>query len=109
MIRKGFIALAGLGLTLSLAQGASAQQGQWVQFHNNSGLPMVGFEYSSFGRDNWGPVVFSQIVEHLSDVEIYFDDGTGNCNYNFRATFMTGVVEYDENVNVCEVTNFTYR
>ncbi len=102
--------MAGLGLALVLAQGASAQENRWVRIHNDTGFDIITFRGSHVGTNSWEEdILGSAIFPTGRSININFDDGTGYCNFDLRAEFSDGDVLVRNNVNICEIGNIYFQ
>ena len=109
LYRRVFIALTGAALGAALALPASALDRR-VRIVNNTGYTMGEFYGSNKGSKSWEEDIFgSEVLGPYSSVMINFDDGTGYCQFDFKAVFNDGDVLVRKGVNVCEIGTFTYE
>lgn len=81
-----------------------------VRIINDSVYDIHRFYASSVGANSWEEdILGDDILPSGGNVIINIDDGTGYCKYDFRAVFEDGEAVVTEAVNVCEITEFTYR
>ena len=102
------ITLAGV-IASTLATSALAQN-RWVTIVNRTGYTIVEFYSTNVNASSWGnDVLGSRVVRHGGQIDINFDDGSGQCLFDFRAIFNDGDVLEASNVNVCEIGTYTYN
>ncbi len=77
---------------------------------NNTNFTIVRFYGSNKGSDSWEEdILGSDVLGPGERVRINFDDGSGYCKFDFRAVFNDGDVLIKKNVNICEISTFTYN
>jgi hypothetical protein len=54
----------------------------------------------------WEENILSQPIAAGKRTLINFDDGTGSCNFDFRAVFKDRQIVHMWNINVCEVSEW---
>ncbi len=107
MIRRGFMALAGLGLALVLAQGASAQDNRWATIFNDTGFDMITFQVAGPSDRTWGEDLLGG--DNLRTGEGVSISWTGPCNNDLRAEFSNGDVRERYRVNICRGGLYHYQ
>jgi hypothetical protein len=48
------------------------------------------------------------VLANGDTVEVNIDDGTGKCRFDFKAVFQSGAELVRNNINVCQISTFTY-
>jgi hypothetical protein len=81
-----------------------------VTIINNTGYTIVNFFGSNTGTNSWQEdILGNDVLPSGSSVVINFNDGTGYCKFDFLAVFDDGDQLIKENVNICEISTFTYN
>jgi len=101
-------------LTVSLLWGASAVPAvaldRVVTIVNNTKFTIVRFYGSNKGSRSWEEdILGNDVLGPFQSVRIDFDDGSGYCKFDFKAIFNDGDELVQNNVNVCEISTFTYK
>ncbi len=109
----GFHAFVRSGLIAAII-GLSAQpvlaQDRRVKIINSTGYTIVRFYGSNKGSQSWEEdILGSGVLYSGTSTVIDFDDGSGYCVFDFKAVFDDGDELVKTGVNVCELTEFTYR
>jgi hypothetical protein len=95
-----------LAASLSAAEAANRK----VDIVNKTGMEMKHFYASNTGTSDWEEDILGRDV--LDDGETFeadIDDGTGACRFDFKGVFANGNEVVKKNVNVCEISTFTFR
>ncbi|WP_097068458.1 hypothetical protein [Rhodobacter maris] len=93
----------------SLALPAAALDRR-VRIVNNTGFTMVRFYGSNKGSDSWEEdILGNDVLPSGSSVMIDFDDASGYCKFDFKAVFEDGEELVKNNVNICQISTFTYN
>ncbi|MGY2051366.1 hypothetical protein [Methylobacterium sp. JK268] len=80
-----------------------------VDIVNKTGLTLKHFYASSIGSNNWEEDILGRdTIANGETFDIDIDDGTGACRFDFRAVFQNGSEIIKRNINVCEISTFTY-
>lgn len=102
-------ALAGICLAASLVSPAAALDRK-VQIMNKTGYTIMEFYGSNTGTNDWEEDIFgSDILPNGRTMNINFDDGSGYCKFDFKAVFDDGDVIVSRDINICELTTYTYN
>ncbi len=102
----GLLALAACDTTGSTSSGS---YNRVVDITNTSGTTMTRFYASNTGQSTWGPDQLGRSVLRSGQyITIDFDDGTGACMFDFKATFSNGQTLVRNGVNVCAVSSYDY-
>ena len=99
------VALAVVGL----ASGPVFALDRTVTVTNDTSTPMIDFYASNSGSDDWEEDILGvDVLDVGQAVDITVDDGSGYCKFDFKATFSDGAEAVKHNVNVCEVSDFSF-
>jgi hypothetical protein len=103
LIGLAFGAVATLGISSANALDRK------VNILNKTSSDIVEFYASSVGVNNWEEdILGADILEAGASVVINIDDGTGYCKYDFKAVFDDGEEVIEGDVNVCEISSFSF-
>ena len=81
-----------------------------VVITNATGRTIWRFDGSRVSTSSWEEdILGSSVLSNGSSVNINFDDGTGACMFDMRAEFRDGSAKVINNVNVCRVSQVTFR
>lgn len=95
-------------LLLVSSQAATAAN-RHVDIINKTGMTLKHFYASSTGSSNWEEDILGRdTIANGETFDIDIDDGTGACRFDFRAVFQNGSESVKRNINVCEISTFTY-
>ena len=96
-------------LTLTSALPAAALDRR-VTIINDTGYTIVNFFGSNTGSQSWQEdILGNDVLPSGSSVVVNFNDGTGYCKFDFLAVFDDGDQLIKENINICEISTFTYN
>ncbi len=100
-----------LATLLSLAIAAPvAALDRRVLIVNNSGLTIERFFGSNTGSQSWEEdILGNDVLYSGQSVVVNFNDNSGYCKFDFLAVFENGQQAIDENINICEISTFTYN
>ena len=91
--------------TATVAQAADRH----VTIVNETNNTMVRFYASNSGRSSWEEdILGNRILKPGQSVRINVDDGTGACNFDFRADFDDGDKLTRNGINVCQISTYRY-
>ena len=103
---------AAIGAIAALAaiSATSAQaQNRHVRIINETSHVMTHFYASNISVNNWQEDILGRsVLPAGADVNINIDDGTGHCEYDFKAVFDNGAVLIRHRVNVCKISYYRY-
>jgi len=104
-------AIIGLAaVTFLVATGAAMALDRHVKIINNSAYDIREFYASNVGTRNWEEDILGRdVLPSGYSVNVNIDDRSGYCKYDFRAIFEDGESVITENVNVCQIREFTYH
>ena len=92
-----------------LAENAVAAD-RHVTIINSTSTTMKMFFASNVDAKKWEEDILGDEVIHPGDsIDINVDDGTGHCEFDFRALFSDGVESVKNRVDVCKVGNFYFN
>lgn len=81
-----------------------------VDIINKTGRSLTHFYASRVGANDWEEDILGKdTLENGETFSINIDDSTGACRFDFRAVFQGGGELVKNNINVCEISTFTYR
>ncbi len=103
-MRFGLMAVA-----LIFSSGIAHAADRRVEIVNKTGMTLTHFYASNTGAKDWEEDILGR--DTLSDgesVEVNINDGTGACKFDFKAVFESGQSLEKGNVNVCEISTYTY-
>ena len=81
-----------------------------VTIHNETGWTMLRFYASDSRADSWEEdILGDRVLEAGASIRINIDDGSGACLYDFKAEFANGQELVRNRINVCQITDYTYR
>ncbi len=110
LFMKNYILAASLlGMTIASSASALAADRK-VTIKNETGYAIVEFYGSNSGADDWEEnILAGQRLNHGESIDVNFDDGTGNCMFDFLAVFEDGDQLTKEDVDVCKIGTFTFN
>ena len=80
-----------------------------VRIHNNTGWTMLRFYASNTSRSDWEEDILGDgVLADDASIVMNIDDGSGACNFDFKAEFTNGQELIRNNVNVCEIADYYY-
>ena len=103
------IALGCMAAPMAAAAQSNDGMDRRVRIINDTGRTIMYFYASRQGVDSWEEdMLGSDILEDGSSVTANIDDGSRACRYDFKAVFADGESLERYNINVCEITTYTY-
>ena len=103
------VAIGGAAALLALAATTAQAQDRHVRIINETRYVMVHFYASNVSVNSWQEdILGDDVVQPGHDVNINIDDGTGHCEYDFKAVFNNGAVLVRHHVNVCKISYYRY-
>lgn len=97
-------------LLLAAATSAASAANRHVDIVNKTGMAIKHFYASTSGTDDWEEDILGRdVIANGDTFDIDIDDGTGKCKYDFKAVFANGQELVRNNINVCQITTFTYN
>lgn len=103
-LRLAFVFAAGM-----MAAAPAFAKDYHVDIVNKTGLSMKHFYASVTSANDWEEDILGRDI--LEDGETFtaeINDGSGKCHYDFKAVFENGASLERADINVCEVSTFTY-
>ena len=91
-------ALAG---PLEAQRRAKDENDRRVMVVNTRSSPMMRLYAARTTTSEWEENILSQPISAGSRIMINFEDGTGACNFDFRAVFKDKQIVHMWNINVC--------
>lgn len=99
-----------ISASVILSATAASALDRRVVIHNGAKEPIFYLHGSNTGTTDWEEdILGNDVLMPGAEVRVNFDDGTGFCVFDFKATFESGREETEYGVNVCEVSRFTFR
>ncbi len=90
-------------------EGSNDGRDRHVTIKNRTGWTMLRFFASDASTDDWEEdILGDDVLENRQNVRINIDDGSGACEYDFKAEFTNGEELTRFGVNVCEVSEYTF-
>ena len=110
---KGFIRAALFGTLAVLFSGTASMAydgyNREVRIHNDSSYDIFYFYGSRTTTSDWEEdILGSDILPAGTSILIDFDDGTGECNFDFKAVFEDGDEAYGWDQDVCSISHFYF-
>lgn len=105
--RRSTAVLAALTATFVFNTALAADR--VVTIVNRTSVTMTKFYASSVGTKDWEENILDG--DHLKpgeSIDIDIDDGTKACRYDFKAVFKDGESVEKGNVNVCQISEFSF-
>jgi hypothetical protein len=101
------------GLTLAACTDTTTTSSSYdrhVTIINNTKVAMREFYGSNAGAGSWEEdILGNAVLPAGSSVNINFDDGSGYCNFDFKAVFNDGSSLVDSNVDVCSTSTVEFH
>lgn len=92
-----------------VAAGSTQAANRHVDIVNKTGMTLTHFHASTTGTREWeDDILGSDTIVDGAKFDIDIDDGSGACRYDFKAVFEGGGELIKNDINVCQVTTFTY-
>lgn len=108
-MRTTGVKLALAGCVLAAFGSAAVAENRDVRIINETGVTIYRFYSTNSGADHWGSdVMGNSTLPSGSAMNLNFDNKYGYCEFDFRAEFADGEVLQRDNVNVCEIGEYTY-
>jgi hypothetical protein len=105
---KLFTAGALTAALLFASVGAEAANRK-VDIVNKTGMSMKHFYASNSGTNDWEEDILGRdVLDNGETFEADIDDGTGACKFDFKGVFSNGAEVIKKNVDVCQVSTFTF-
>jgi opacity protein-like surface antigen len=80
-----------------------------VEIVNKSGLTLKHFYASVTSADSWEEDILGKdTLDNGESFNVDINDGSNKCHYDFKGVFDNGAEHVQNNINVCEVSTFTY-
>jgi hypothetical protein len=101
------LGLASLALT-ACVETTSAGYNRNVTIINNTGQDIIRFYGSNAGTSSWEEDILGRdILPRGRSVNINFDDGSGYCEFDFKAELADGSTRETYGIDVCRATSVT--
>ncbi len=104
-------ALAALALlVLAMPTVTSADENKRVTIINSTSIDLREFYATNVKAESWGRDHLGQyLIQPGDSMEVHLDDGTGQCQFDFKAIFEGGEELEQRGVDICEIGTWTYR
>lgn len=105
------IAAFGYGVVsaLAVAAGPAFADGRDMQIINQTGFDIVEFFSAHKDASDWGKELLAgEAIGGYAERLLDLDDGSGYCLYSFRVIFDDGEELVSDDINICDLTMFTY-
>ena len=84
-------------------------QNRRVRIHNQTGWTMTHFYASDSRVDSWQEdMLGSDVLSANASIMMNIDDGSGACQYDFKARFTNGQELTRFRINVCQIADYYY-
>lgn len=94
----------------SAAANSSSQPDRHVRVINNTRHTMEHFYASNIHRNSWEEdILGSSVLSPGQSANINIDDGSGACEFDFKAVFDDNTSTVRQDINVCRITSYTYN
>ncbi|PWF24049.1 hypothetical protein [Corticimicrobacter populi] len=108
-IKSRLLLLATVAAGLFAATGPASAADRNVTVHNKTQSVLISFYASRTSTSDWEEdILGSEVIGPGESIKIDIDDGTGACRFDFKGTFDDGEEATRNNVNVCEVAEFSF-
>ena len=98
-----------LAAVIAVVAAGPALADRRVRIHNDTGMTLYRFYSTNAGATKWGrDTMGSSTLASGSFMTMNFDNAKGYCVFDFRAIFEDGTELTRANVNVCEVSDYSY-
>lgn len=106
---KFVIAAIVVGLTGAGFVSGSIAADRKVDIINKTGMQLKHFHASNTGTNDWEEDILGRdVLDDGETFEANIDDGTGACKFDFKGTFVSGQELIKRNVDVCQISTFTF-
>lgn len=110
ILQRSISGLVAAFVMLAALTTSAIAQDRRVTIVNNTGYTIMEFYGSNVGSDSWEEDILGpNVLPSGSSIQINFDDGSGYCQFDFKAVFDDGDVMTRKHINVCEVGRYTYN
>src|SRR5579863_320393 len=105
--RGGAAVLATALLAMGVSPAIAADQN--FVLHNRTERTIKSLYVSPAGAGNWSEDILGQdILDYHTDLEVRFDRGASQCEWDVRADFSDGTSEQVRDVDFCAVSEVTF-
>jgi hypothetical protein len=95
------LALSTAGSPLEAQRRTKDDHDRRVVVINTRASPMMRLYAARTTTSDWEENILSQPIVAGSRIVVNFDDGTGSCNFDFRAVFKDRQIVHTWSINVC--------
>ena len=98
------------GCTEGTDSSSSASVDRHVTIVNNTNATITNFYGSNAGTNSWEEDILGRdVLTPGNSTSIDFNDGSGYCNFDFKAVFSDGTSSVDSGVDVCTTATVTFQ
>jgi len=102
--------LAMASLFALCAVGTATAANRHVDIINATGKTMAEFYASATNTEDWEEdILGSDTLANGEVFDVDIDDGSGACKFDFKAVFTDGTSHVRRAIDVCTISQFTYR
>jgi hypothetical protein len=102
--------ISAIAAAISAFSLTAEAQDRRVSIVNDTSVEMVEFYGSNVNATTWEEdILGANTLPAGSSVTVNFDDGSGQCMFDFRAIFADGDELIREGINVCEIGEYRYH
>lgn len=106
---RSSLAVAAFAATTLLTAGQALAEDRRVRIINETSHTMVRFYASNISRNDWEEDILGRsVLAPGESVVINIDDGTGYCQFDFKAVFDDGDELVRKKVDVCKISSYRY-
>lgn len=99
----------GVVAALATAISPAFADGREMQIINQTGFEIIEFYSAHKDEADWGENLLVDLPIGGDDVRVLdLEDGSGYCLYSFRVIFDDGEELISEDINICDLSMFTY-
>jgi hypothetical protein len=103
-----FAGIAALSLSACVEETSASSSNKHVVVVNDSTKTIRECYGSNAGTSSWQEdILVSDMLTAGSSVDINFEDGSGYCNFDFKAVFTDGTSVVETGIDVCSVSTVT--
>lgn len=108
-IRNSILVALALCVSGIAASGPAAAADRHVRIVNDTSYTMMRFYASRSSTSDWEEdILGDSTLGPGESMRVNVDDGTGACNFDFKAVFRDGSSTVREGINVCKIGTYTY-
>ena len=106
---KAGLALAVMIATTALTPGMASAEDRRVRIINETNHIIVRFYASNVNATSWEEdILGDSVLKPGQSVVVNIDDGSGYCQYDFKAVFDDGDALERKQIDVCKISSYRY-